>query len=153
MGTTAMTEFGKDSATPTARAALLPDVKFVFGQRMTTLPPIRLNSIMRAGATYGSPGAGPKPPRPVSGTDVSMNCFPSCAAEMTRYTLSSLVTIGNKPFCTVAPWTKSEYGAGPLPPPPHAPPPAPAGGAPDGAALAAVTPSDTTKAKTTAMRT
>src|SRR5215469_2983515 len=149
MGTTAMTEFGKDSATPTARAALLPDVKFVFGQRMTTLPPIRLNSIMRAGATYGSPGAGPKPPRPVSGTDVSMNCLPSCAAEMTRYTLSSLVTIGNKPFCTVAPWTKSEYGAGPLPPPPplaFEPAPAPPVG---GAAYAAPAPSDATNANTT----
>src|SRR5215472_4700275 len=33
-GTTAMTEFGNDSATPVARSELLPDVKFVFGHRM-----------------------------------------------------------------------------------------------------------------------
>jgi hypothetical protein len=84
IGSTAITEFGNDSATPVARAELGCALKYVFGQRNTTLSPTRSNSIIRAGATYGSPGAGPSPPNPVLGTDVSMNWRPSCTAEIDK---------------------------------------------------------------------
>ena len=48
-------------------AGLPAETANVFGQRMTTVLSTRSKRMMRAGATYGSPGAGPNPPRPVAG--------------------------------------------------------------------------------------
>src|SRR5450755_68497 len=73
IGSAAMTESGNDAATDCASGDPGAARKFVLGQNKMIRLPIFVNSIMRAGATYGSPGAGPNPPKPVDGTDVSMN--------------------------------------------------------------------------------
>jgi hypothetical protein len=83
-GTTATTELGSDVCVPSACGVNWSTLANVLGQRMTTVSSTRAKRMMRAGATYGSPAAGPKPPSPVQGTDVSMKSWSNCVVAMTR---------------------------------------------------------------------
>src|SRR5665213_3688490 len=112
IGTTAKTELGSDSRTARPWAVVALTCANVLGQRSTTLSPARSKRNNRAGATYGSPAAGPKPPKPVDGTDDSMKSAPSCAPDKTKYGAPAFIAIGIRPGCIVTPADQVEYAAG-----------------------------------------
>ena len=105
-------ELAREACVPAACGEFGSTLAIVFGQRITMLSSTRSKRMMRAGATYGSPGAGPKPPSPVAGTAISMKSWPSCAFETAKETLPLLRMTPINPFVTVAPFTNASYFTG-----------------------------------------